>query len=249
MDKVRLLPSGVQGLVPTEAALSASTMNRSPIVLDPSLLPQSSISSELSNPKRHHKHFSPPYQRTAILPKSGEKINQDKLPDMDIKILTNDEIMSKLNKILDSKVSTTSAYAPLITSQHQEDHANPRTFAKVAKGEDNKSHTILLYTAPNDSTAGNSNPETNSVREFLSSKQNTTNEKIKIKSYRKIRNKGIAVDCENEEKIQKLIDKIKQIDELKEKIVHIEPKKNIRDASYTASQRRQPNKRLLMQLN
>ncbi|GBO34307.1 hypothetical protein AVEN_223276-1 [Araneus ventricosus] len=34
MDKVRLLPSGVQGLVPTEAALSSFTMNRSPIVLD-----------------------------------------------------------------------------------------------------------------------------------------------------------------------------------------------------------------------
>ncbi|GBN67040.1 hypothetical protein AVEN_36662-1 [Araneus ventricosus] len=34
MDKVKLLPSGVQGLVPTEAALSAFTMKRSPIVLD-----------------------------------------------------------------------------------------------------------------------------------------------------------------------------------------------------------------------
>uniref|UniRef100_A0A4Y2WKF0 Glucose dehydrogenase [FAD, quinone] n=3 Tax=Araneus ventricosus TaxID=182803 RepID=A0A4Y2WKF0_ARAVE len=34
MDKVRLLPSGVQGLVPTEAVLSSFTMNRSPIVLD-----------------------------------------------------------------------------------------------------------------------------------------------------------------------------------------------------------------------
>ncbi|GBM08520.1 hypothetical protein AVEN_69748-1 [Araneus ventricosus] len=34
MDKVRLLPSGVQGLVPTEVALSSFTMNRSPIVLD-----------------------------------------------------------------------------------------------------------------------------------------------------------------------------------------------------------------------
>ncbi|GBM77246.1 hypothetical protein AVEN_176215-1 [Araneus ventricosus] len=33
MDKVRLLPSGVQGLVPTEAALSSFTMRRSPIVL------------------------------------------------------------------------------------------------------------------------------------------------------------------------------------------------------------------------
>ncbi|GBN07108.1 hypothetical protein AVEN_41375-1, partial [Araneus ventricosus] len=31
MDKVRFLPSGVQGLVPTEAALSSFTMNRSPI--------------------------------------------------------------------------------------------------------------------------------------------------------------------------------------------------------------------------
>ncbi|GBM37434.1 hypothetical protein AVEN_221572-1 [Araneus ventricosus] len=30
MDKVRLLPSGVQGLVPTEAALCSFTMNRSP---------------------------------------------------------------------------------------------------------------------------------------------------------------------------------------------------------------------------
>ncbi|GBO17438.1 hypothetical protein AVEN_149587-1 [Araneus ventricosus] len=30
MDKVRLLPSGVQGLEPTEAALSSFTMNRSP---------------------------------------------------------------------------------------------------------------------------------------------------------------------------------------------------------------------------
>ncbi|GBO03068.1 hypothetical protein AVEN_140886-1 [Araneus ventricosus] len=32
MVKVRLLPSSVQGLVPTEAALSSFTMNRSPIV-------------------------------------------------------------------------------------------------------------------------------------------------------------------------------------------------------------------------
>ncbi|GBM13353.1 hypothetical protein AVEN_159772-1 [Araneus ventricosus] len=34
MDKVRLLPSCVQGLLPTKAALSSFTMNRSPIVLD-----------------------------------------------------------------------------------------------------------------------------------------------------------------------------------------------------------------------
>ncbi|GBM45047.1 hypothetical protein AVEN_98892-1 [Araneus ventricosus] len=34
MDKVRLLPSDVQGLVPIEAALSSFTTNRSPIVLD-----------------------------------------------------------------------------------------------------------------------------------------------------------------------------------------------------------------------
>ncbi|GBN98821.1 hypothetical protein AVEN_17319-1 [Araneus ventricosus] len=34
IDKERLLPSGVQGLVPTETALSSFTMNRSPIVLD-----------------------------------------------------------------------------------------------------------------------------------------------------------------------------------------------------------------------
>ncbi|GBN93095.1 hypothetical protein AVEN_168697-1 [Araneus ventricosus] len=33
MDKVRLLPSGVQGLLPKEAALSSFTMNRSPIVI------------------------------------------------------------------------------------------------------------------------------------------------------------------------------------------------------------------------
>ncbi|GBN25662.1 hypothetical protein AVEN_241664-1 [Araneus ventricosus] len=32
-DKVRLLPSGVQGLVPTEAPLSSFAMNRSLIVL------------------------------------------------------------------------------------------------------------------------------------------------------------------------------------------------------------------------
>ncbi|GBM35992.1 hypothetical protein AVEN_78089-1 [Araneus ventricosus] len=34
MDKVRLLRSGIQDLVPTEAALSSFTMNRSPIVLE-----------------------------------------------------------------------------------------------------------------------------------------------------------------------------------------------------------------------
>ncbi|GBN18419.1 hypothetical protein AVEN_205816-1 [Araneus ventricosus] len=34
MDKVGLLPSGAQGLVPAEAALSSFTMNPSPIVLD-----------------------------------------------------------------------------------------------------------------------------------------------------------------------------------------------------------------------
>ncbi|GBM88160.1 hypothetical protein AVEN_12378-1 [Araneus ventricosus] len=125
-------------------------------------------------------------------------------------------------------ISTTSASAPLIISQHQEDNAYPRTYAEAAKGEGNNSHTILLYPAvpdPNDSTAGNSNPETKSVRELLSSKLNTTNEKIKIKSYRRIRNKGSAVDCENNEEIQKLIDKIQKSDELKENILHKDPKK------------------------
>ncbi|GBM23357.1 hypothetical protein AVEN_97760-1 [Araneus ventricosus] len=34
MDKVRFLPLDIRGLVPTEAALSSFTMNRSPIVLD-----------------------------------------------------------------------------------------------------------------------------------------------------------------------------------------------------------------------
>ncbi|GBM06644.1 hypothetical protein AVEN_190865-1 [Araneus ventricosus] len=34
MDKFRLLPSGVQGLVPTTAALSSFTINVSPLVLD-----------------------------------------------------------------------------------------------------------------------------------------------------------------------------------------------------------------------
>ncbi|GBM85714.1 hypothetical protein AVEN_163045-1 [Araneus ventricosus] len=56
-----------------------------------------------------------------------------------------------------------------------------------------------VLSAPNDSTTGNSNPET----------------KIKC----------LAVDCENEEEIQKLIDKIQKSDELKEKIAHKEPKK------------------------
>ncbi|GBN02770.1 hypothetical protein AVEN_51113-1 [Araneus ventricosus] len=125
-------------------------------------------------------------------------------------------------------ISTTSTSAPLITSHHQEDNAYPRTYAEVAKGEGNNSHTILLYPAvpdPNDSTAGNRNPETKSVRELLSSKLNSTNEKIKIKSYRRIKNKGLAVDCENDEEIQKLIDKIQKSADLKEKIVHKEPKK------------------------
>ncbi|GBO11519.1 hypothetical protein AVEN_13379-1 [Araneus ventricosus] len=42
-------------------------------------------------------------------------------------------------------ISTTSASAPLITSQHQEDNANPRTYAETAKCKGNNSHTILLY--------------------------------------------------------------------------------------------------------
>ncbi|GBM66590.1 hypothetical protein AVEN_73206-1 [Araneus ventricosus] len=79
--------------------------------------------------------------------------------------------------------------------------------------------------APNDSSAGNSNPVTKSVRELLSTKLNSTNEKIKIKPYRKIRNKGLAVDCENEEETQKLIYKIQKSDVLKETIEHMEPKK------------------------
>ncbi|GBM57987.1 hypothetical protein AVEN_162168-1 [Araneus ventricosus] len=81
--------------------------------------------------------------------------------------------------------------------------------------------------APNDSNAGNSNPETKTVRELLSTKTNSTNEKIKIKSYQEIRDKGIAVDCENEEEIQKLIDKIQKTDELKEKLLHKEQKKRL----------------------
>ncbi|GBO42965.1 hypothetical protein AVEN_229205-1 [Araneus ventricosus] len=157
---------------------------------------------------------------------------------MDINSLTSDDIMSELFKILDNKVrskprltddqrllvkkllqalpsaissscpiSTTSTSAPLITSQQQEDNVYPRMYAEAAKGEGNNSHTILLPD-PNDSTAGNRNPETKSVRELLSSKLSSTNEKIKIKSYRRIKNKGLAVDCEIDEEFQKLIDKI-----------------------------------------
>ncbi|GBM65023.1 hypothetical protein AVEN_68945-1 [Araneus ventricosus] len=40
--------------------------------------------------------------------------------------------------------STTSTSAPLITSQHQEDNANPRAYAEAAKSEDSNSHTILF---------------------------------------------------------------------------------------------------------
>ncbi|GBN25230.1 hypothetical protein AVEN_103298-1 [Araneus ventricosus] len=143
-------------------------------------------------------------------------------------------------------ISTTSVPSPLITSQHQEDNAYPRTYTEAVKGEGNNSHTILLYPAvpdPNDSTAGNSNPETKSVRELLSSKLNSTNEKIKIKSYRMIKNKGLAVDYENDEEIQKLMDKIQKSDELKEKIAHKEPKKRRPRCIIYISRRTQPNKR------
>ncbi|GBL87682.1 hypothetical protein AVEN_81312-1 [Araneus ventricosus] len=85
-------------------------------------------------------------------------------------------------------------------------------------------HRPLRLNAPNDSTTDNSNPETKSVQELLSTKLNSTNEKIKIKFYIKIRNKGLALDCENEEEIQKLIEKIQKSDELKEQIVHKKPK-------------------------
>ncbi|GBN61168.1 hypothetical protein AVEN_11215-1 [Araneus ventricosus] len=40
-------------------------------------------------------------------------------------------------------ISTTSASALLINSQHQENNANSRTYAEAAKS--NNSHTILLY--------------------------------------------------------------------------------------------------------
>ncbi|GBM43538.1 hypothetical protein AVEN_96197-1 [Araneus ventricosus] len=167
-------------------------------------------------------------------------------------LLTDDQrlLAKKLLQALPSaissscSISTTSASAPLITSQHQEDNAYPRTYAEAAKGEGNNSHTILLYPAvpdPNDSTAGNSNPETQSVRELLSSKLNSTNEKIKIKSYWRIKNKGLAIDCENDEEIQKLTAKIQKSDELKEK--NVNRRKDVRDASYTIFRRTQPNKR------
>ncbi|GBN09777.1 hypothetical protein AVEN_214567-1 [Araneus ventricosus] len=44
MDKVRLLPTGVQGLVPAEAALSSFTMTRSPMVLEHQSTPDQLLS-------------------------------------------------------------------------------------------------------------------------------------------------------------------------------------------------------------
>ncbi|GBM74002.1 hypothetical protein AVEN_21153-1 [Araneus ventricosus] len=122
-------------------------------------------------------------------------------------------------------ISTTSAPAPLTISHHQEDNSNPRNLRRSCQRRRQHYPYFPVLPAPNDSTAGNSNPESKSMRELLSTKLNSTNEKIKIKSYRKIRNKGLAVYCGNEEEIQKLIDKIQKSDELKEKIVRKEPKK------------------------
>ncbi|CAL1283605.1 unnamed protein product [Larinioides sclopetarius] len=101
-----------------------------------------------------------------------------------------------------SPISTTSASTSLSPNQQQENNPAPQTYAEAVKAESSKSHTILLYPAfPTsiDSTTSNGNLENKSVRELLSTNLNSTSEKIKIKSYRKIRNKGIAVDCENEE--------------------------------------------------
>ncbi|GBN71740.1 hypothetical protein AVEN_219856-1 [Araneus ventricosus] len=98
---------------------------------------------------------------------------------------------------------------------------HPETNAeKVKKGP----HTVLLYPAQNTDEQGAERNKASSVKHFLESSIHPLKDKIKIKDVRKIRNQGLAVDCEDDCDVQKILSSIQNQEELKRNITHVQPK-------------------------
>ncbi|GBO25596.1 hypothetical protein AVEN_13793-1 [Araneus ventricosus] len=63
-----------------------------------------------------------------------------------------------------------------------------------------------------------------SIKHLLESSIHPLKDKIKIKDVRKIRNQGLAVDCEDEGDVQKILSSIQNQEELKKNITHVQPR-------------------------
>ncbi|GBM73188.1 hypothetical protein AVEN_30069-1 [Araneus ventricosus] len=97
----------------------------------------------------------------------------------------------------------------------------PETYAeKVKKGP----HTVLLYPTQNTDEQGAERNKAFSVKHFLDSSIHPLKDKIKIKDVRKIRNQGLAFDCEDDYDVQKILSSIHNQEELKKSITHLQPK-------------------------
>ncbi|GBO21028.1 hypothetical protein AVEN_179142-1 [Araneus ventricosus] len=99
---------------------------------------------------------------------------------------------------------------------------HPETYAeKVKKGP----HTVLLlYPAQNTDEQGAERNKAFSVKHLLESSIHPLKDKIKIKDVRKIRNQGLALDCEDDCDVQKILSSIQNQEELKKNITHVQPK-------------------------
>ncbi|GBL75164.1 hypothetical protein AVEN_194413-1 [Araneus ventricosus] len=94
---------------------------------------------------------------------------------------------------------------------------HPETYVeKVKKGP----HAVLLYLALNTDEQDAERKKPFSVKHLLGSSLHPL--KDKIKDVRKIRNQGLAVDCEDNCDVQKIL--IQNQEELKKNITHIQPK-------------------------
>ncbi|GBL73792.1 hypothetical protein AVEN_230763-1 [Araneus ventricosus] len=98
---------------------------------------------------------------------------------------------------------------------------HPETYAEeVKKGP----HTVLLYPPQNTDEQGAERNKAFSVKHLLESSIHPLKDKIKIKDVRKIRNQGLAVDCEDDCDVQKILSSIQNQEELKKNITHVQPK-------------------------
>ncbi|GBM12390.1 hypothetical protein AVEN_211573-1 [Araneus ventricosus] len=96
-----------------------------------------------------------------------------------------------------------------------------KTYAeKVKKGP----HRVLLYPTQNTDEQGVERNKTFSVKHLLESSIHPLKAKIKIKDVRKIRNQGLAVDCEDYCDVQKILFSTQNQEELKKNITHVQPK-------------------------
>ncbi|GBN20502.1 hypothetical protein AVEN_28299-1 [Araneus ventricosus] len=63
-----------------------------------------------------------------------------------------------------------------------------------------------------------------SVKHLLDSSIQPLKDKIKIKDVKKIKNQGLAVDCEDDCEVQQIISSIQNLEELKKNITRVQPK-------------------------